>query len=280
MKDLAVRLLQRSSGTGRLIARSTGRQTRLGELFQDGSAKIRLPRGRGDTGLEAILINTSGGLTGGDELTWDIDAAATADLTLTTQACEKVYRSTDDIARVDVRLRLGCDARLAWLPQETILFDGARLARTIDVDLEDGARLLAVESTIFGRSERREDVRTVRFRDRWRVRSRDRIVHAEDQAIEGDAVTILSRTATAGGHAAMATILLIGPDAPDRLNAARSLVGKFAGLRAGASAWEIDGTGKLLARLIAKDGYDLRKALLPLLRLLNDGATLPKVWSL
>ncbi len=139
-------VLQRARGTGRIeVAAETGR-TRLRRLYQDGCAKILLPVDRAARSLEAVAINTSGGLTGGDQMAWRATARAGASLTLTTQACEKVYRARDGHAAVSVGLDVGPGARIDWLPQETILFDGADLSRTLEADLAAGATLLVVEA--------------------------------------------------------------------------------------------------------------------------------------
>lgn len=127
--------LQRSSGQGRLAVRRADGRTRLADLYQEGAQKIRLPRPLGRRDLEAVLINTAGGLTGGDRLCWSVEAAAGSALTVTSQACEKVYRSLGDSARVTSRLALGPGARLCWLPQETILFDGSRLDRRLSAEM-------------------------------------------------------------------------------------------------------------------------------------------------
>lgn len=272
--------MQRVRGCGRLGVGERGNATALRNLFQDGAAKIRLPRKPGEAGLEAVLINTAGGLTGGDVLHWEVEAGEGAELSLTTQACEKVYRASEGTARVDVRLELGADAHVAWLPQETILFDGASLTRSLDVEMAPGATLLAVEAAVFGRTARGEAVRDLFFRDRWRIRAGGRLIHGEDQRIDGDASDVLSHAATGGGGNAVATVLLAGPRAPLRLDAARRLLGALPEVSSGVSSWGIGGTGKLLARLVAMDDYALRKALVPLLTLLNGEAPVPKIWSL
>ncbi|MCC0030663.1 MAG: urease accessory protein UreD [Brucellaceae bacterium] len=280
MADTPAAAMQRVRGEGRLAVRRRDGATVLRTLFQEGAAKIRLPRKPGEAGLEAVLINTAGGLTGGDALRWDVEAGEGTELSLTTQACEKVYRASEGTARADVRLDLGEGARVAWLPQETILFDGASLARTLEVDMAANATLLAVEAAIFGRTARGEIVRDLHFQDRWRIRCAGRLIHGEDQRIDGDALDILARSATAAGGSAVATVLLAGGQAVDRVDAARRLLGAFADVSSGVSAWKIAGTGKLLARLVARDDYALRKALVPLLTLLNGEAPVPKIWSL
>ncbi|THD66132.1 urease accessory protein UreD, partial [Phenylobacterium sp.] len=144
--------LQRAQGAGRIeVAADTGR-TRLKRLYQDGCGKILLPVDRAARSLEAVAINTSGGLTGGDRMAWRARAEAGASLTLTTQACEKVYRARDGHAAVSVGLDVGPGARIDWLPQETILFDAADLSRTLEADLAAGATLLVVEAVVLGRT--------------------------------------------------------------------------------------------------------------------------------
>lgn len=265
---------QRVAARGELVVGFDRGRTCLRRLHQRGAAKIRFPR-LADASLEAVLINTAGGLTGGDRLDWDVEAGPAASVTLTTQACEKIYRAQSGRAEVSVRLRAGPGSRLNWLPQETIVFDRSAFSRRLDVDLAQDASALLVEATIFGRTAMGESVQRCLFRDRWRVRCGGALVHAEDFAIGPHAAQALARRAVAGGGVATATVLMISPDAETRLDAARGVVGADGD----ASFWTVGATGKLLARLVAGDGYALRKRLVPLLELLNRQAALPKVWS-
>ncbi|TDH39443.1 urease accessory protein UreD [Pseudohoeflea suaedae] len=268
--------MQRARGEGRILVKRAGGRTRIDRLFQDGAAKIRVPRPV-TPGLEAVLINTAGGLTGGDRMTWACEAAPGTQLTLTTQACEKTYKAADaTCAEVGVSLTAGAGASLCWLPQETILFDQARLVRELDIELAADARALIVEPVIFGRKAMGEAVRSGVFRDRWRVRVQGRLVHAEDFSIGPGIEDGLAHAAAAGHARAFATLLLVGPDAEDRLAPARRVINDNGGV----SAWTVGQTGKLLARVVAEDGYSLRKTLTPLIGLLNPGAGLPKIWSI
>lgn len=269
------RTLQRVSARGTIAVKSEGGRTWLDRLGQDGAAKIRLPSGDGNP-LEAILINTAGGMTGGDRLHWQVTTAENTALTVTTQACEKVYRTSGGSAAIDCRLSVARGARLAWLPQETIVYDRSALARRIEVDIDAGGELLMLEATIFGRKAMDETVSFASFRDRWRVRVDGQLVHAEAFAIGPDVGAALARPALGGGATAFATALLIAGDAEARLAEVRAILGE----RDGASAWRVGGTGKLLARLTGKDGYDLRRRLAPLVAMLNGRAGLPKTWSL
>lgn len=269
---------QRVDGTGRLAVALVDGRSRIADLYQRGAGKIRLPAAQAGA-LEAVLINTSGGMTGGDRLEWTIDVGPGASASLTTQACEKAYRSTTGTARIRTRASVASDGRLAWLPQETILYDGSSLERTLEIDLAEGASALIVESVIFGRRAMGETVRRAHFRDTWRIRVGGRLVHADALGFSGEVAASLPRAAVADGATAFATVLLVARKAERHLDTARSILDKDGG----ASAWQVGSRdtrcGKLLARLVAKDGYDLRRRLIPLLALLNDEAALPRVWS-
>ncbi len=201
-------------------------------------------------GNEAILINTGGGLAGGDRFVFDIAVGEGAALTVTSQAAERVYRSLGESAGVTVTLSAAAGALLHWLPQETILFDGAALARSLTADVAPGARFLAVESFVLGRSESGETVTSARLRDRWRISRNGALLHAEDLALTGAPP---STAATLGSNRAFATILLVADDSERHIEAIRAAIGPSGAV----SAWN----GKLVARLIAKDGFALRKAL-------------------
>lgn len=261
-------VLQRARGCGRIAVGAEGGRTRLARLYQDGCAKIRLPKA---AGLEAVLINTAGGVTGGDRLEWVAEAGPSARLTLTTQACEKVYRARDGEAEVRATLTVGEDARVDWLPQETILFDGGALRRGLDADLAAGAELLAVEAVVLGRTAMAETVRTGALRDRWRIRREGRLVFADDLRLEGAVADLADCAPILAGARAFASLLLVADHAERFLAPLRAALGPLGG----ASAFE----GKLFARVAAADGFALRRALLPGLAALRDGAPLPRVWS-
>ena len=260
---------QRAFGCGRLAVRAEDGRTRLQGLYQEGSAKLRLPRARGAS-LEAVMINSAGGMTGGDRFAWTVEVGAGGHAVLTTQACERVYRASADTARVEARLTLEAGARLDWLPQETILFDGSALSRTITADLADDAALLLCEAVILGRHAMGETFARGAFHDRWRIRRAGRLVFADDLRLEGEIPHLIHQSALLGGAGAFATLLLVSPDAGGRIDAVRAAADRLGG----ASAFD----DKLVVRLAAADGLSLRRALIPTLRAL--GATPPAVWTL
>ncbi len=263
--------MQRAAGVGRLVAKQRLGRTCIGRLYQEGAAKIRLPD-RADGGFEAVLINTAGGLTGGDRMHWRIDVEAEADVTVTTQACEKIYASSGGTASVSTEITVGKSTRIAWLPQETILFDHAQLSRRLEVELDGDAEALIVEPVALGRLAMGEKRISGNFRDRWRIRQQGRLIHAEDFRIGADIWQAAEKQAVLGGAGAFATVLLISKDGEKFIEKARCIIGSGGAV----SFWD----GKLLARLVAEDAYTLRKRLVPLINLLNREAVLPKCWSL
>jgi urease accessory protein len=262
----------RARGAVLLTAELSGGRTRIGRLRQSGSLKALFPRG-GEGALDCVLLNTAGGLTGGDRMSVTAAAGAGAALVLSTQAAERAYRAPPGSeARAEVRLTVGSGGRIDWLPQETILFEGSRLVRRLEVDLEEGATVLVVEPLVFGRAAMGEDPRDLRLADRWDLRRCGRPVLSDRLRIAGDAAGTLDRAAAGGGGRATATILFAAPGAAASLPGLRAIL---AGTGA-ASAAEDD---ILLARVLAEGSLALRAALFPAIRHLT-GAEVPKVWRL
>lgn len=278
--------LQRTFGRGRLVVKQSAGRTRIDQLYQEGAARIRVPDRSHVAGLEAVIINTAGGMTSDDDLRWQAQAGENTHLTVTTQACEKVYKADGTPANVAVELKIAERAQLNWLPQETILFDKAQLSRTITAHLDGDAKLLLVEPVIFGRRAMQETVQTGLWRDSWRIFHEDALIHAENVRLEGDVASHLSSLAGLGRHTALATLALIGSHAEGKLESARSCLASTPDVMGGASHWSVGGIGKLIIRLAAPDGYTLRRALIPLINQLarstDDMASVavPKIWSL
>ncbi len=223
--------------------------------------------------MEAILINTSGGLTGGDVIEWSVAASASTRLTVTTQANEKVYKAAADTASVTTRISVGEQASVCWLPQETILFDRSALSRRLEVELQETSEFMAVEAVLMGRQAMGETLNRGRFQDRWRVRRAGCLIHAEEMRLDGEIDQLSVLPATFGSQSAFATILYVGPLAEALLPRVRNCLGDAPG---GASHWQ----GKLVVRLIAANGYELRKLLVPVITVLRNGAPVPKVWNI
>ena len=261
--------MQRASGRGECAVKNRDGAAAIDRLWQEGCAKLRLPKH--DHGFEVVMINSSGGLTGGDRLDWSFRAGAGTTMTVTTQACEKVYAASSGVAEVHSALSVERSSRLNWLPQETILFNHSALSRAIDANLAYDAELLLCEPVLLGREAMAETVTTGTFRDRWSIRRGGELIHAEQMAFGPD-FSQTAKTAILNGARAFASVLLIAREGETYLEPARTIIGETGG----ASFWN----GKLLARFVAPDGYSLRHRLMPLLHLLNKRAVLPKCWSL
>ena len=218
-----------------------------------------------------MLVNTAGGIAGGDRVSVAVTLEEGAQLVVTTAAAEKIYRTDGLQASIAVTATLAAGAELTWLPQETILFDRARLGRTVDIAMAPTARLLFAETVVFGRSAMGETVRDGHFSDRWRVRRDGRLVFADNFRLDRGIADRLGEAAVAAGHVALGTVLMVpGDDAA--VDAVRAVAGQFRG-EAGISTWN----GITLARLAAPDGAALRHDLVILLSALGR-APLPRLW--
>lgn len=267
--------VNRARGSIALSGRADCGPTRPQRVAESGSLRVRFPRSSSDA-LEAVILNTAGGIAGGDRLAFDIEAEAGARLTVTSAAAEKVYRSLGPDATVRVKLTVAAGGTLAWLPHETILFDSARLARTIDIDLAGDASVVVAETVIFGRAGMGEAVSTGRLLDSWRVRRDGRLVFADGVRLDGAIAERLAEPAVAAGGIAIGT-LLIAPGSARIVDAVRELTAGFCG-EAGASTWN----GLALVRFCAKDGAGLRHDLVRVLTALHDQLllrnALPRLW--
>ena len=265
--------LERVRGHARLGFDSTGGNTRLVEFYQSGSAKMRMPRVGAGEPREAVLLNTAGGLTGGDQLVYDVSAGAGTRAVVSTQAAERIYRRCSGVAEIETNIVVGDCAHLDWLPQETIIFDNSALSRRLCVDIAPDAKLFAVESIVLGRAAMGETTRQILLNDSWRIRRAGKLVFADSLLLDGDANGIMAGGATGKGATAIATVLLICSDAEDRIATARAALDQCQG-EGGASAWN----GMLVARLIASSGQHLRSDIIRLVEALR-GVAMPRVWN-
>jgi urease accessory protein len=279
---LALQAPQRAFGRLRVSFERRGVLTALAVLRQEGCLKARHPRPEPGAIAETVLLNTSGGITGGDDLGVDIRAGAGSRLVVTTQAAERLYRATAGSPPATIRTSLTAEAEavLEWLPQETILFDACRADRTLSVDLAPSARFLGVESLLFGRQASGETLGTAWFTDRIRIRQGGALLLHDATRIAGDVAGLMARAGTFGDARGMATIVAVDPEAEQAVPALRAALGDGTllvdALEAGVSAWN----GLVLARILAMDGARLRQAVITTLSILRGGASLPRVWRL
>lgn len=263
--------MQRARGAGHVSFKRRDDMTVLDRLRQSGCAKIRLPKIH-DSQPVAVLLNTAGGITGGDKLHYCASWGEKSRAMVTNQTAERIYRRSQGLAEVTNTLSVADGANAEWLPQETIVFDRSGLKRRLTARLYGSARLLALECVVLGRKAMGETVNTLDFHDSWRIYRDDTLAFADDTRLNGDATAILSGPATGNGAHCFATLIDIGPHAMERLDFAREQLGKGT-CGAGASAWN----GILLMRFIANDSRKLRDDLTTFLQAYR-GEDMPRVW--
>jgi urease accessory protein len=261
----------RAVGRIALSVKTDSRGSHRQRVHEQGALRVRFPNGAQADTLDAIILNTAGGMAGGDKFDIDIAVGAGARLTVTTAAAEKIYRSLGPDTAIGVKLGVEAGGVLAWLPQETILFDQVRLRRSIEVDLAADADLILAEAIVFGRSAMGESVLQGHLFDRWRIRVGGALVFAESLRFDGAIAQKLAQRAIAGEGVAVASVLKFPGDEAG-VAAVRAMQGDFAG-EVGVSAWN----GLTLARLVAPDGAALRRDLIGVLTALG-GVKLPRLW--
>lgn len=267
---------QRARGQAHLTVGRRDDRTVLGDLRMSGSSKLLFPRGSGRgsrLGMDAVLLNSAGGVTGGDRFDLALHLAPKTDLRVTTQAAERIYRALPGtVGRIETQARLAQGARLAWLPQETLVFEGAGLERHLRFDLAADSQLLASEVLVFGREAMGEELRNVVLRDRIDVRREGRLVFCDRLRLDGDCAGLLDHEAVGGQARAMASVIMAGPGAAARVEALRALLPETGGI----SALDDD---LVFMRLLGRDSLALRSVLIPLLtEIARD--TLPRPWML
>jgi urease accessory protein len=265
---------QRAVGRLGLAFAQDGGLTRVQRFYQEGCLKARLPRAAVAGRCEAVTLNISGGGVGGDALHTSITLGAGARVGVASQAAERVYRALDAASAIETSVTLGAGAALDYFPQETILFDGFALRRSLEVELAADADFLGVESLVFGRRAMGEVVRSGFLRDRILLRRDGRLVLQDMTRLDGDIVGTLARKAVAGGAAAMASIIFAAPDAGAHLDVMRDVL-NASGLVAGTSCFE----GVVFARILAPDGASLRNCVVNALRACRNGREMPRVWQ-
>ncbi|HLH95853.1 MAG TPA: urease accessory protein UreD [Xanthobacteraceae bacterium] len=244
--------------------------SRREHVHEEGALRVRCPGAPAEE-LEATIVNTAGGMAGGDRFVLDFSAGPNARLLVTSASAERIYRTLGPDTSVDAKLAVAPGGELAWLPRETILFDRARLRRSIEVDLAPDAHLLLAEAVVFGRSGMGESIAEGFLLDRWRIRREGRLVHAETMRLAGNMAAKLDRPAIAGGGMAIASILMVPGDSATA-DAVRSVSAESMS-EIGVSAWN----GLLAVRMVAAHGAALRHDLSCIVGALRGGR-LPRLW--
>ncbi|MDD9922291.1 MAG: urease accessory protein UreD [Boseongicola sp.] len=260
----------RAIGSVSLSTKLANGRSAIDRFRTSGASKVLFPNRRNT--VEAIVINTSGGLTGGDKFDAEFAAGQGTELAITTQAAERAYRSISGHAEVTTRISVASRARAFWLPQELIIFEGSSLNRRLDVCLENQASFLMVEPVIFGRSAMGEALNSISFDDGVRIHRDGSPIYRDACKLKGDVESQLVRQAVCAGMRAMANVVFVASDAETKLTTVRSQLPTTGG--ASLLCEDI-----LVFRIVAPDGFLLRRSLVPILEILR-GQTLPRSWSL
>jgi urease accessory protein len=271
--------LQRAEGSGRIILSGSEKGTRIVDVFQHSPIRIMFPRACGDAIEEAVLINTAGGIAGGDRLKYGVTALTNASITVTSQAAEKVYRALSEPARITTKLKVFEAAKLAWLPQETIVFNSGRLNRGTEIELSSGAELLALEWLVLGRAAHGEEMTGGHIADTWRVKKDGLLIWADTFRVTDEMFPHLHRKALLSNCKAVGTLIYFGPYLDIRLEFVRNTTTSLGCHCAATSVG-----GLIIVRFATEVSSDLRHALRSFLqqfnRQLGPGPfRVPKMWS-
>ena len=271
--------LQRADGFGRIVLSGSENGTRIEDVFERSPIRIMFPRTEHRRVEEAVIINTGGGVAGGDRLECSVAALPGASIAVTSQAAEKVYRALHEPARVVTKLKAQVSAKLAWLPQETIVFNQARLHRTTEIDLFSGAQLLALEWLVLGRAAHGEVVVGGNITDSWRVKRDGRLIWADRFRITDEILPHLNRRALLANGKAVATLIYFGPYLEKRLDLLREIIPSL-----GCNCAVTLVSGLIVVRFAAEESSDLKRALRSFLQQfgpeLGSGPfQVPKMWS-
>ncbi len=265
---------QRAKGGCALRFTQARGATRLAHLDQASPMRILFPTPEPGEMPLAALVNTAGGLAGGDEVTIGVTLDAGAAATVSTPAAEKIYRSLGPETRIATQLGAGPGALLEWIPQETILFDGARLVRRIDVSVAADARLVMAEILVFGRGARGERLAHGTLLDGWRITRDGRLLWADGIALGPDPLAQIDCAFGFGGAEALATLLLALPSGDA---AARDM------LRDAGALATLPRPGLVLARWLG-GAVQVREGIAAAIRLVRGEllglpAALPRLWT-
>lgn len=267
---------QRAFGHVRATFARAGARTEAARAYETGGLRLRFPHSGPE--CECVIVNTGGGMAGGDRAKVEMSVQTDARVMVTTQAAEKIYRADGAPILANVNLAVAAGGSLVWAPQETLLFEGAHLNRRLQADVAPDASLLILESVVFGRLAHGETRIDAAFHDSWRISRGGRLLFAEALRLD-DAGAQLDRRAIGAGARALATLLWVGGAAPAKLDALRAALDETMAapgerLEAGASAFD----GLLVARLASPAPHRLRAGVVAAMRVLR-GREAPRVWA-
>ena len=263
-------LRQRAHAEARGSFARVGARTEPARLFETGGLRWRFPRSSNP--CEAAIVNTGGGVAGGDSYAVSLTLSEGAEVEAATPSAERIYRSHGPASVIATRLALQPRARLVWLPQETLVYDGARLERRLEVEASEEAEFVIAETLAFGRLAMGESRIDASVHDSWRVRRDGRLVFADETRLE-HAGSDLDRKATGAGARAHSMIVASAPNIEARLPDLRAALGAGGpDIESGASAFD----HLIVVRLLGPSFDRLRMSLVASIVAL--GGRKPRLW--
>ncbi len=265
--------LQRSHGAARLAFANRNNRNSIVERYASAPVRILTPSVQGGI-PEAVLANTSGGIAGGDTSHVDILVAQNAQALVTGQAAEKIYRSIDMPASIRTVIKIEDGSTLEYLPQESILFDGAKLNRAVNISLGARSCLLLSEMFVLGRWAMNEDFTRGIFLDRWSIDVAGQPIWREGLRVEGGLSSLSSSLGFANARA-LATIFYAGANAAEVLGLARDVIGPMGGATIV--------RGMLVVRMLGNEAGMLKQQLGEIISIIRAAALgrpaeVPRVW--
>ncbi len=220
--NLALRFAERDGGTILAASRHEGPLRIQKALFPEGPELCH-----------AIVLHPPAGICGGDQLRIDIEVGPEAQALLTTPGAGKWYRSAGALAEQAVTLKVGRGGTAEWLPQESIVFDAAQARMQTNVELEEGARYIGVETLCLGRRASGESFSRGQLQLATDIQLDGRLLWRERGRIEGGSALLDSPIGLAG-FTVCSTVIAAGADMDaETLAACRQAVPTEAGAQYG-----------------------------------------------
>ncbi len=268
--NISQKMLEKSKGRLEIKIKDQNLQ----KLYQQGSLKALMPDFHENL-KQLMLINTAGGITSGDEYSYNIEIDK-SNLCISTQAAEKIYSGFGNPANLEINLNLLNNSRLFWLPKELILFNNCNLKRKINFNLSKDSNLLICENIIFGRTSMKEVFEKGYFSDFWNINIDNKLIHTEAINTNFFEKKYLNSFPTLNNNSAVATIIVVGNKFLNNVNNLSKTLTNNEVTASNYSYWD----NKLILRLLSKDSYNLKFAIDKILTYFFEGSKIPKIWNI